>query len=95
MVKKPNNELEYDYSKALSEPELNISLPNFNDLEKHDQSYFIGRKDELDKLVDILERTNGGSYLVSGYRGVGKTRFVDESLKAMPLYPVANPIALL
>lgn len=69
-------------SEPLNEPDSRISLLNyFNNPKNTDEQYFIGRKKELDKLVDFLTRNKGGSYLVSGYRGVGKTRFVNHALK--------------
>lgn len=43
---------------------------------------FIGREKEVDALHEILNSTkeSRGSYLVAGYRGVGKTSFVNEVL---------------
>ncbi len=45
-------------------------------------SKFIGREQELLKFIDVLEETKngGGAFLVSGYRGAGKTRFVNRAL---------------
>jgi hypothetical protein len=62
-------------------PEIRIPLLNyFNRNEGNRDDHFIGRKDELKKLVELLGRKNG-SYLISGYRGVGKTKFVDKAFK--------------
>lgn len=45
-------------------------------------SLFLGRKNESARLVDHLFKgfNSGGSFLISGYRGAGKTRFVTEAL---------------
>ena len=43
--------------------------------------YFLGRKNLLKRLTDHLVNGHKGSYLIAGYRGVGKTRFVEEALK--------------
>ncbi|MEK6614519.1 MAG: ATP-binding protein, partial [Bacteroidota bacterium] len=44
---------------------------------------FFGRTREKDRLLDRLGKgkNRGGSFLIAGYRGVGKTRFVDEVLQ--------------
>lgn len=44
------------------------------------EDWFIGRKDEVDELVRRLQHSDGGSFLVTGYRGVGKTSFVNRAL---------------
>lgn len=71
------------------EVEIRIPLPGFDFQRKgslHDELHnphaFIGRDKEKKRLLNILLQTkkSGGSYLVSGYRGVGKTRFVSEVL---------------
>ncbi|MFB2769434.1 protein kinase [Pelatocladus sp. BLCC-F211] len=42
---------------------------------------FIGRQAELDTLAERILFSNGGSFLVTGYRGVGKTSFVNQVIK--------------
>ena len=47
---------------------------------------FLGRQEILDSFVDILQsdrknNSNRGSYLVTGYRGMGKTSFVNQAIK--------------
>ena len=42
--------------------------------------YFVGRKRELDLLVNEILHKSRGSILVSGHRGVGKTSFVYKAL---------------
>jgi len=66
---------------------LAIRLNNFSYLHsdvngKDDNCLYIGREKLIDKLVGVLDKTAGGrgSYLVSGYRGVGKSSFVDKVL---------------
>jgi serine/threonine protein kinase/Cdc6-like AAA superfamily ATPase len=38
----------------------------------------IGRQSELDIMAERILFSNGGSFLVTGYRGVGKTSFVNQ-----------------
>ncbi|MFN0059768.1 MAG: protein kinase domain-containing protein [Planctomycetota bacterium] len=42
------------------------------------RSQFIGRRLEIDELLLRLSRSRGGSFLITGYRGVGKTSFVNQ-----------------
>jgi serine/threonine protein kinase len=39
---------------------------------------FVGRDAELDDLVSRIVLSNGGAFLLTGYRGVGKTTFVNR-----------------
>lgn len=41
-------------------------------------SLFVGRTTEIDALVERILFSNGGSFLVTGYRGVGKTSFINQ-----------------
>lgn len=42
---------------------------------------FVGRKDIIDKLVDLLSSTTRrGSYLITGYRGAGKTSVINKAI---------------
>jgi len=45
-----------------------------------ERDYFIGRKEEIEELVRRLQYSDGGSFLITGYRGVGKTSFVNKAL---------------
>jgi len=47
------------------------------------QGHFAGRRRELARLTDSLERRNSGSILVSGNRGVGKTALVFKALQEL------------
>ena len=38
----------------------------------------VGRRRELEELLLRLSRSRGGSFLITGYRGVGKTSFVNQ-----------------
>src|SRR5262249_33586843 len=38
----------------------------------------VGRRLELEELLLRLGRSRGGSFLITGYRGVGKTSFVNQ-----------------
>ena len=41
-------------------------------------SRFVGRDAELDDLVSRIVLSDGGAFLLTGYRGVGKTTFVNR-----------------
>lgn len=70
---------------------INIPLPSFTFVHKSwfsghinnsTPGYIIGRDRIIEKLKSWLtkEKTNGGVYLVTGYRGMGKTSFVNRVL---------------
>jgi serine/threonine protein kinase/AAA+ ATPase superfamily predicted ATPase len=44
---------------------------------------FVGRIDEINDFVTRIEHSAGGSFLITGYRGVGKTSFVNEALSVL------------
>ena len=44
---------------------------------------FVGRIDEINDFVERIEHSSGGSFLITGYRGVGKTSFVNEVLSVL------------
>lgn len=50
---------------------------------EHDDNFkFLGREAVIDEFVEILlNSTNNGAYLVTGYRGMGKTSFIHKVLK--------------
>lgn len=44
--------------------------------------YFVGRDKQLKSLRNLIEsESNSGAYLITGYRGMGKSLFVTEALK--------------
>ena len=45
------------------------------------QRRFVGREDELGELAARLVLSDGGAFLITGYRGVGKSTFVNRVLK--------------
>jgi serine/threonine-protein kinase len=45
--------------------------------------HFAGRAGELDELIMRLLFSTGGSFLVTGYRGVGKTSFVNHVVRTL------------
>ena len=49
-------------------------------IEEEQRGYFVGRKAELDLLVNEILRRTSGAILVSGYRGVGKTSLAYKAL---------------
>ena len=70
---------------------VNIPLPSFEYVHKPwftkrlgntSPGFLIGRDHIIEKLKAWLtkEKTDGGSYLITGYRGMGKTSFVDRVL---------------
>ncbi|NUO82485.1 protein kinase, partial [candidate division KSB1 bacterium] len=44
---------------------------------------FVGREAELATLVERIIFSEGGSFLVTGYRGVGKTSFVNQVVRRL------------
>ncbi|MFA5867817.1 MAG: AAA family ATPase [Actinomycetota bacterium] len=42
---------------------------------------FVGREDELARLITIFQQRQAATVLVAGHRGVGKSALVDEALK--------------
>lgn len=57
---------------------------------KHDsiyQHYFVRPDIETDKLISLLENSQGASILITGYRGSGKTSFVNNALKELRKRP--------
>ncbi len=49
-------------------------------LDESTRSRFVGRHSELTTLVDRMVHSRGGAILITGYRGVGKTSFVNQAL---------------
>lgn len=67
-----------------STEKINLILKKDWDYPPHpekEQGHFIGRKEELCRLIDNLLRRDSGSILVSGDRGVGKTSLVYKALQ--------------
>ena len=59
-----------------------IGFKNRDNKKENSTSLFLGRKNLIRKLKGWLnDNFENGVYLISGYRGMGKTRFVDEVLK--------------
>jgi len=44
---------------------------------------FIGRQAEMEALVERILFSEGGSFLITGYRGVGKTSFVNQVIRKL------------
>ena len=49
-------------------------------LDESSSAQFVGREYELTTLVDRMVHSRGGAMLITGYRGVGKTSFVNQAL---------------
>lgn len=46
-----------------------------------DTSRFVGREEELREFIQRILLSDGGAFLVAGYRGVGKTSFVNRVIQ--------------
>lgn len=58
--------------------------PLYNKGEKKTEKWFLGRNQITDRFLNILlhsHTNNSGSYLVTGYRGMGKTSFVKKVIQ--------------
>lgn len=44
---------------------------------------FVGRANEMESLVERILFSDGGSFLVTGYRGVGKTSFINQVVRRL------------
>ena len=44
---------------------------------------FVGRRNEMESLAERILFSEGGSFLVTGYRGVGKTSFVNQVIRKL------------
>jgi serine/threonine protein kinase len=69
-------------------PALAASIPLLNDFRfTHEpipadgESRFVGRETELQRLAERILFSDGGSFLIAGYRGVGKTSFVNRVIR--------------
>ena len=62
-----------------------LELPHYKHFHQSSDStedYFFGRTELQTSFVDVFKKDSPrGAYLVTGYRGMGKTRFVNEALK--------------
>jgi serine/threonine protein kinase/Cdc6-like AAA superfamily ATPase len=52
-------------------------------LTRESNGRFVGRKSELEALALRIMFSDGGSFLVTGYRGVGKTTFVNQVVRQL------------
>jgi len=80
-----NPDPKFDFLKSKIK-ELHIPLPKFKKFfhkpssEEEGFDNFVGREEEAEKLEAYLSDGDSGSYLITGYRGAGKTSFVGEVL---------------
>lgn len=59
---------------------------NFNHSPSSDNKYFVGRKEAEARLKNLLLHSGdcpGGAYLVTGYRGMGKTTLVERVIASV------------
>ncbi len=66
----------------------NIAIPLENH-GSHKKELYVGRKEIIKKLLSVLKNTEDkddrGSYLIAGYRGVGKTSLIERVIKEYSL----------
>jgi DNA polymerase III delta prime subunit len=66
---------------------LYIEIPHYEFNEKEDEKFFIGREEAIKNLKRRLRPSKEkncfykGSYLIAGYRGMGKTTLVEKAIK--------------
>ena len=79
MNKFPINRFSHKFTSQIRP--IKIYLPEKETIEDDVDSDFIGRKLLMDKLYNwILDKNTNGSYLITGFRGMGKTSMVDRVL---------------
>jgi Cdc6-like AAA superfamily ATPase len=91
----------YGFRSYLKDVFLELPKYRFNhnpvegsDLEskKETQEIFLGREKITEKFLNILKNgTTNGSYLITGYRGMGKTSFVKRVLTKYEEFRKTNP----
>ena len=64
-------------------------------LEAEGLNRLIGRDAPLEELLDCMRREAGGAFLVTGYRGVGKTSFVNQIVARLGQHVEAKTAARL
>lgn len=76
------------------EKTIYIPVPEFtysttSGCNKRDDNNFVGHKDLINRLKDRLvnSKSKTGAYLITGYRGMGKTSFVNEVIKKITIPP--------
>lgn len=79
---------EFPFNKNFSQFEAAIPLkPEFRfahePLQAEANGRFIGRQSEMEALAERILFSEGGSFLITGYRGVGKTSFIIQVLKKL------------
>ena len=81
---------------------INIELPNYKFFHSPSQiklndHRFIGRKESIERLKNILikNESKSGAYLVTGYRGMGKSSFVNKVLSLITFRSLSNLYQLL
>jgi serine/threonine-protein kinase len=55
---------------------------------------FVGRVAETEELVQRLQFSDGGSFLITGYRGVGKTSFVNQVIATLEQRVAVLPVQI-
>jgi len=92
MSKEPKEESKNDFDVLKSKiQDLHIPLPNFKKFfhkpSSEDEVFenFIGREDISEQLEKWLVDGDSGSYLVTGYRGMGKSSFVGKVLNKITI----------
>jgi serine/threonine-protein kinase len=51
--------------------------------ERHSEDLFVGRDEQVRQFADRIAFSFGGAFLITGFRGVGKTTFVQRTLRIL------------
>ncbi len=87
-MRKPNIPPNSLFNRSASDFEAVVPLlPAFRfahePVRRENAARFVGREAELATLVERIVFSEGGSFLVTGYRGVGKTSFVNQVVRRL------------
>lgn len=66
--------------KGVMEVKIDNRWDSFPDPEKDELSSFAGRSKDIDKLSNWIVNSDGGSVLIRGFRGIGKSAFVYHAI---------------
>ena len=74
---------QYGSAKIKDEPDEDEQDHELDD-DKKEPDFFVGRKQLLNSFKDVLTNGNSrGAFLVTGYRGMGKTSFVNKAINEL------------
>ncbi len=80
----PPDTIKFDFA------ESQVCIPLRNDFKfRHEPTrsdggaHFVGRQQEINDLTARIRFSEGGAFLITGYRGVGKTSFINQVLRQL------------